>query len=30
MAYPVAKAQVDYYEWLQENAKPPFKNNFYL
>ncbi|MDS7929389.1 YheC/YheD family protein [Acinetobacter sp. V102_4] len=28
MAYPVAKAQVDYYEWLQENAKPPFKNNF--
>ncbi|MBO3659447.1 YheC/YheD family protein [Acinetobacter haemolyticus] len=28
MAYPVAKAQVDYYEWLKENAQKPFKNNF--
>ncbi|WP_298141945.1 YheC/YheD family protein [uncultured Acinetobacter sp.] len=28
MAYPVAKAQVDYYEWLKDNAVKPFKNNF--
>lgn len=28
MAYPVAKAQVDYYEWLKDNAVRPFKHNF--
>lgn len=28
MAYPVAKAQVDYYEWLKDKAVKPFKNNF--
>lgn len=28
MAYPVACAQVDYYEWLQENAVMPCQNNF--
>lgn len=28
MAYPVAKAQVEYYEWLKDAAKPPFKNFF--
>ena len=28
MAYPVAKAQVKYYEWLKLNAVKPFRNNF--
>ncbi len=28
MAYPVACAQVEYYEWLAVNAKQPFLNNF--
>lgn len=28
MAYPVAKAQVEYYEWLKDAAKPPFNNYF--
>ena len=28
MAYPVACAQVKYYEWLAVNAKLPFLNNF--
>jgi len=28
MAYPVAKANVDYYEWLAVNAKAPFAHNF--
>lgn len=28
MAYPVACAQVEYYEWLTGQAKPPYKNNF--
>lgn len=28
MAYPVAKAQVEYYEWLKEHAKSPFTNDF--
>lgn len=28
MAYPVACAQVEYYEWLAEKAQPPYKHNF--
>nr|WP_174505249.1 YheC/YheD family protein [Acinetobacter sp. Marseille-Q1620] len=28
MAYPVACAQVEYYEWLAMNAKKPYLNNF--
>lgn len=28
MAYPVACAQVEYYEWLVQKAKPPYKHNF--
>ena len=28
MAYPVACAQVEYYEWLVENTKPPYQHNF--
>ncbi|MQW91369.1 hypothetical protein GFH30_10180 [Acinetobacter wanghuae] len=28
MAYSVACAQVDYYEWLAIKAQPPYKNNF--
>lgn len=28
MAYPVACAQVEYYEWLAQKAQPPYKHNF--
>lgn len=29
MAFPVAKAQVQYYEWLKEKAVKPYINNFF-